>query len=65
MKPRNATTEKKLLQLKCDNKSFGKGDILIEKDRVSIWPESEKSDQWISMSRKEFNVMIDWYNKKQ
>lgn len=54
-------TTKDLMKLERDNKSFGKIDILVSEKSVSIWP-----GEWnISLSKKDFNRMIDWYNKEQ
>lgn len=65
MKPREANSEKKLMRLKCDTKAFGKTDILVSERTVSIWPESKESVGWIVLSKKDFNRMIDWYNRDQ
>lgn len=65
MKPREANTNRKLSSLKRDNKSFGKVDILVHEDRVSIWPENKTTDGWIVISKRDFNRMIDWYNQEQ
>ena len=63
--PRKANTTHKVCSLNRDNKSFGKADILIAEKTVSIWPETKTSHGWIVISKKDFNRMIDWYNKEQ
>ncbi len=65
LSPREAKTFDEVCLLQCDNKAFGKADILIHEDRVSIWPESKTSEGWIVLSKRDFNRMIDWYNKEQ
>lgn len=63
--PREAKLLDQICSLQCDNKAFGKVDILVHEDRVSIWPENKTTDGWIVISKKDFNRMIDWYNKPQ
>lgn len=65
MKPREANTAKKLSMLKRDNIGFDNADILVSEKDVSIWPDSKITGGWIVLSKKQFNKMIDWYNKEQ
>jgi len=65
MSPRKANTDKKLSRLLRDNIQAGESDILVHEDRVAIWPDSTMPGGWVTISKKSFNKMIDWYNKEQ
>jgi hypothetical protein len=51
--------------LKRDNIEFDNADILVSEKDVNIWPDSKITGGWITLSKKQFNKMIDWYNKEQ
>lgn len=64
MSPRNATTEKRLLTLKSDNKDFRATSIIVSENHVSIWPTSDGGG-YFSIPKQDFNKMVDWYNAEQ
>jgi len=63
--PRQANTFKNVCLLQSDNKSAGKSDLMVHDDRVSIYPDGQITTGWITISKSEFNRLIDWYNKPQ
>lgn len=68
MKPREATTFKKVCSLKEDNyprNNFKKWSILVSDSGVSIHPPSGDNRGYFEIPRKDFNAIVDWYNEDQ
>lgn len=65
MTPRDATTLKKILTLKEDNfpREPEKWGILVTEGDVSIHP--PHGGGFIRIPRKQFNALIDWYQREQ
>ena len=67
MKPRDAKTERQELSLHSENHGVAEGWILIDGPKVHLHAqkEGEASTGSITMSRRGFNALIDWYNREQ
>lgn len=69
MRPRDATTERKQMKLRRDNKCTETGWILVDASRgtVTLCKQGvgENSDGMVAMPRRTFNALIDWYNREQ
>lgn len=61
MKPREATSEKKIFQLKRDNypTSPNKWSILINEEGVSLHPPAGDNRDYIVIPRGQFNAIIE------
>ena len=65
LSPRAANTFNKVCSLQSDNKSAGKADLMVHEDRVSIYPDNGTTKGWVTISKRDFNKLIDWYNSPQ
>lgn len=67
MKPRDANSESELMKLKTDN--FATRDYWILHNGESITIANQKNGESckaiIRITRKQFNRIVDWYNKNQ
>lgn len=67
LSPRTANTNKEILKLKSDNKSTRDAWILLDGNKVNICNQrnGHKATGFVKISKKQFNQLIDWYNKEQ
>jgi hypothetical protein len=67
MKPRDTKTLKQICSLQSDCHDTKEAWILVDIGVVYLHLQrnGEKSTSNIMLSRKDFNVLIDWYNKDQ
>lgn len=67
LSPREATTEKKILTLQSDNSDTKNAWILIDGPTVvvAVQKNGKPLVQSIKILRKDFDRLIDWYNKPQ
>ncbi len=67
MRPRDTKTQKDLLNQKSDNKSTKDYWILDNGNGVTIAHQrnGNKSVWMVRLPKKQFNALIDWYNKDQ
>jgi len=67
LSPRNAKTENELCSLQSDNKSVKDYWIMIEGAKISIAKQTlgSEADWCFSIPKRQFNALIDWYNKEQ
>lgn len=68
LSPRKATTEKKLCSLKSDGHQTKKYWIQLGTNHVSITAQEsgkQPTGKLWEIPRRDFNALIDWYNKKQ
>lgn len=67
LSPRETKTFKQLCSLKTDNTESKESWILVDVGTVHIHNQKngEHSTGEVTLSRKEFNKFVDWYNKKQ
>jgi hypothetical protein len=63
LSPRKANVTYWLCRLKRDNKDSGEASILVSEKHVSIW--NDEKSGYISIPKKNFNQLIDWYNREQ
>lgn len=65
--PREVTRESAIIKLKSDNISTKKFWALIHGRHITIAKQAngEQADFMIEIPKKDFNTIIDWYNKKQ
>lgn len=67
LSPRRANTHNKICCLRTDHKSTEDHWILVEENTVSIANQKscEKSEGMLTIDKKQFNSIIDWYNRQQ
>lgn len=68
MKPRDAKTIRQIIRLKSDNfppDSNKWGILLSDEKHVSLFGPAKLNMDYVRIPRKQFNAIIDWYNKDQ
>ena len=67
MKPRDAKTFSQMCRLQSDNKSVKRGWILLDARSVILTNQmsGEASTGRVKFTRREFDALIDWYNRDQ
>ena len=67
MSPREAKTFKQIFQLQSDNHAVKAGWIMIDGSVVVLCKQrdGEHAEAMVKLSRREFEALIDWYNRKQ
>lgn len=67
MTPREANTHKAIHQLRSDNTDTSEGWIIIRPGEVTLCTQRtfENPTGKVTFSRRQFNALIDWYNRPQ
>jgi hypothetical protein len=69
LRPRRARTEKQLAQLRKRVCDLPGSRLSVFEDYVAVWQnarlENARVETNVLISKKEFNKLIDWYNREQ
>lgn len=67
MRPRDAATQRKIMALTQDNfpPDPDVWSILVSSDRVSLHPPAGNDGRFVTIPRKQFDAIVDWYNQDQ
>ena len=67
MSPRETKTLDEICKLKTDHHNVKEGWLMVEEGAVVVVKQrnGEKSTGEVRFSRRSFNALVDWYNRKQ